>query len=89
MKVETTIALSEELLQAVDERSSEYGGRSRLIETAIRAFFGRKAVPSVRARRRRQPVDLPVFHECRPLTKLPSRTQLYDEIYGDGECSES
>jgi len=86
MKVETTIALPEELLRAVDERSTEYGGRSRLIETAIRAFFGKKSEALAKPRRR-SAADLPVFHDCRPLTKLPSRAELYDEIYGDGESS--
>ncbi len=85
MKVETTIALPTELLQVVDERSSAYGGRSRLIEAAIRAFVGVAARAGNRAQgrhRSRQVIDLPVFKECRPLKKLPSRAELYDEIYG-------
>lgn len=42
MNVEATIALPEELLHAVDEQSSIYGSRSRLIETALRAFLDRR-----------------------------------------------
>jgi metal-responsive CopG/Arc/MetJ family transcriptional regulator len=39
MKVETTVELPEELLAAMDERSDEYGGRSELVEAALRALI--------------------------------------------------
>ena len=46
MNVEATVTLPEELLQAVDERSGSLGGRSQVIETALRAFLRR---PDLRA----------------------------------------
>jgi hypothetical protein len=86
MKIETTIAIPEDLLRIVDARSSDYGGRSRLVEAAIRAFVGGASKVVARVRKRgRQAAELPIFDRCRPLTKLPSRTELYDEIYGDDE----
>lgn len=39
MKVKTSITLSEEILQAVDELSGSYKNRSEFIETAVRAFI--------------------------------------------------
>lgn len=38
MKVETTVELPEDLLARIDERSGEYGGRSQLVEAAVRAL---------------------------------------------------
>lgn len=50
MTVEATIALPEELLRAIDERSNAYGGRSQLIEVALRAFLRRPSPKDLDAR---------------------------------------
>ncbi len=42
MKVKTSITLSEDLLEAIEERSADYRNRSDFIETAIRDFLARK-----------------------------------------------
>lgn len=42
MKVKTSITLSEETLEAVDELAAKGGGRSRVIETALREFLARR-----------------------------------------------
>jgi metal-responsive CopG/Arc/MetJ family transcriptional regulator len=42
MKVKTSITLSEEVLQAVDELAMKAGGRSQVIETALRDFLARR-----------------------------------------------
>lgn len=39
MKVKTSITLSEDLLEAIDQRSSKYKNRSDFIEAAIRAYI--------------------------------------------------
>ncbi len=39
MKVKTSITLSEDLLEAIDRRSTQFKNRSDFIETAIRAFI--------------------------------------------------
>ncbi len=39
MKVKTSITLSEDILQTVDELSGSYKNRSEFIETAVRAFI--------------------------------------------------
>lgn len=39
MKVKTSITLSEDLIEAIDERSAQFKNRSDFIETAIRAFI--------------------------------------------------
>ncbi len=39
MKVKTSITLSEDLLEAIDKRSSQFKNRSDFIEAAIRAFI--------------------------------------------------
>ena len=56
MTIETTLALPEELLRAVDERSSEFGSRSRLVEAALRVFLGRS-----RSRSERDAQDLAII----------------------------
>ncbi|MCP4590004.1 MAG: hypothetical protein GY842_04620 [bacterium] len=50
MKVETTIALPMELLRVVDACSADFGGRSRFIEAALRAFVGGPSEAEVEAR---------------------------------------
>ena len=53
MAIEMTIALPEELLRTVDERATGFGGsRSRLIEAALRTFFGRAGAEDLDARDR-------------------------------------
>lgn len=42
MKVKTSITLSEETLEAVDELAAKVGGRSQVIETALREFLARR-----------------------------------------------
>ena len=42
MKVKTSITLSEETLEAVDELAAKGGGRSRVIEMALREFLARR-----------------------------------------------
>jgi metal-responsive CopG/Arc/MetJ family transcriptional regulator len=42
MKVKTSITLSEETLQAVDRLAKAGGGRSQLIEVALREFLSRR-----------------------------------------------
>ncbi|MGE5445341.1 MAG: ribbon-helix-helix domain-containing protein [Ignavibacteriales bacterium] len=39
MKVKTSITLSEDLLEAIDQRSVQFKNRSDFIEAAIRAFI--------------------------------------------------
>lgn len=39
MKIKTSITLSEDLLEAIDQRSSKYKNRSDFIEAAIRAYI--------------------------------------------------
>jgi len=39
MKVKTSITLSEDLLEAIDQRAAQFKNRSDFIETAIRAFI--------------------------------------------------
>jgi metal-responsive CopG/Arc/MetJ family transcriptional regulator len=39
MKVKTSITLSEDLLEAIDQRSTPFKNRSDFIEAAIRAFI--------------------------------------------------
>ena len=39
MKVKTSITLSEDLLEAIDQRSARFENRSDFIESAIRAFI--------------------------------------------------
>ena len=39
MKVKTSVTLSEDLLQAIDSRSTQFKNRSDFIEAAIRAFI--------------------------------------------------
>jgi len=41
MKVKTSITLSEDILQTVDELAGSYKNRSEFIETAVRAFIDR------------------------------------------------
>jgi metal-responsive CopG/Arc/MetJ family transcriptional regulator len=42
MKVKTSITLSEEVLEAVDQLAMKAGGRSQVIETALRDFLARR-----------------------------------------------
>lgn len=42
MKVKTTITLSGEILEAVDELATKGGGRSQVIELALREFLARR-----------------------------------------------
>jgi metal-responsive CopG/Arc/MetJ family transcriptional regulator len=39
MKVKTSITLSEDLLEAIDQRSAQFKNRSDFIEAAIRSFI--------------------------------------------------
>jgi metal-responsive CopG/Arc/MetJ family transcriptional regulator len=39
MKVKTSITLSEDLLEAIDQRSAQFKNRSDFIEAAIRAYI--------------------------------------------------
>lgn len=39
MKIKTSITLSEDLLEAIDQRSVQFKNRSDFIEAAIRAFI--------------------------------------------------
>ncbi len=39
MKIKTSITLSEDLLEAIDQRSTQFKNRSDFIETAIRSFI--------------------------------------------------
>ena len=39
MKVKTSITLSEDLLEAIDQRAAQFKNRSDFIESAIRAFI--------------------------------------------------
>ena len=41
MKIETTIALSEEVLEALTDREPDPGLRSELVEAAVRAYVHR------------------------------------------------
>lgn len=50
MQVKTTITLPAELLQTVDEKSGDYGSRSRLIERALRTFLARYQTEAEEAR---------------------------------------
>lgn len=42
MKVKTSITLSEDLLEAIEERLAEYKNRSDFIEAAVREFLAKK-----------------------------------------------
>jgi Arc/MetJ-type ribon-helix-helix transcriptional regulator len=42
MKVKTSITLSEDLLDAIEERLAEYKNRSDFIEAAVREFLAKK-----------------------------------------------
>jgi metal-responsive CopG/Arc/MetJ family transcriptional regulator len=42
MKVKTSITLSEEVLEAVDQLAMKAGGRSQVIETALRDYLARR-----------------------------------------------
>lgn len=52
MRVETTVALPQDLLTAIDECSKGFGGRSGFIEAALRAFVGRATYRVLDARDR-------------------------------------
>jgi metal-responsive CopG/Arc/MetJ family transcriptional regulator len=41
MKVETTVALSEDLMAALDRRTREHQDRSAIIEAALRAYLAK------------------------------------------------
>ncbi|MEJ7709258.1 MAG: ribbon-helix-helix domain-containing protein [Pyrinomonadaceae bacterium] len=41
MKVKTSITLSEDVVEAVDELAGEVGNRSEFIETALRSYIAR------------------------------------------------
>ena len=56
MKIKTSITLSKEILDAVDQLSSQYGNRSILIEQAIREFL------ITMARRRRDLQDIEILN---------------------------
>lgn len=43
MKVKTSVTLSEDLVRAMDDLSSQYGNRSALVEQAIRDFLAAEA----------------------------------------------
>lgn len=50
MKVKTSITLPEELLDAIDERSSRFKNRSNFIEAAIRAYIAKIVLDEQNAR---------------------------------------
>lgn len=50
MKVKTSITLPEELLEAIDERSSRFKNRSNFIEAAIRAYIAKIVLDEQNAR---------------------------------------
>jgi len=50
MKVKTSITLSEELLDAIDKRSSRFKNRSEFIEAAIRAYIAKIVLDEQNAR---------------------------------------
>ena len=50
MKVKTSVALSEDLLEAIDKRSGPFRNRSDFIETALRAFIAQMARDEQNAR---------------------------------------
>jgi len=39
MKIKTSVTLSEDLLEAIDQRAGQFKNRSDFIETAVRAFL--------------------------------------------------
>jgi metal-responsive CopG/Arc/MetJ family transcriptional regulator len=41
MKVKTSITLSEDVVEAIDELAGESGNRSEVIETALRSYLAR------------------------------------------------
>ncbi len=41
MKVKTSITLSEDLLEAIDQWSTQFKNRSEFIESALRAYIGK------------------------------------------------
>ena len=57
MKIKTSITLSEELISEIDELSSQYGNRSRLIEQALRDFL------AAEAKRRRDLQDSEILNQ--------------------------
>ncbi|MBI4467846.1 MAG: ribbon-helix-helix protein, CopG family [Acidobacteria bacterium] len=50
MKIKTSITLSEDLLQAVDQRVAEFKNRSDLIEVAVRSYLARRSHEEEEAR---------------------------------------
>ena len=56
MKIKTSITLSEEIIQEIDEISSRYGNRSALIELALRDFL------TAKAKRRRDLQDIEILN---------------------------
>ena len=56
MKIKTSITLSKEILDEIDELSGQYGNRSILIEQAIREFL------NTMARRRRDLQDIEILN---------------------------
>jgi len=56
MKRKTSITLSEELINEIDELSSQYGNRSLFIEQAIRDFL------AAEAKRRRDLHDIEILN---------------------------
>ncbi len=57
MKVETSIVVEKDLLEAVDKLSGEGGNRSEFIEAAIEAYIANLARPA------RQADDLTIINE--------------------------
>jgi metal-responsive CopG/Arc/MetJ family transcriptional regulator len=41
MKIETTVALSEDVIEALDRRSHDPQGRSAIVEAALKAYLAR------------------------------------------------
>ena len=56
MKIKTSITLSKEILEEIDQLSDQYGNRSALIEKAVRAFLDGVA------RRRRDLQDIEIIN---------------------------
>ncbi len=58
MKVKTSVTLSEDVLQAIDQLVGQYGNRSALVEHALRAFL------TAEGQRRREAQDLDILNRC-------------------------
>lgn len=58
MKIKTSITLSEDILDAINQRSGEFRNRSAFIEAAVRAYIAQKVREEQNAR------DLAIINRC-------------------------